>query len=60
MPQLMLLRRKAVAQLLNIHPITLDRLLKRGKLQLSVVQIGQLKMFKESEVMALINSEKVK
>lgn len=52
--QVKLIRRKALAKLLNIHPITLDRLIQRGKLKLNPVKVGQLVMFNEDEVLRIV------
>lgn len=52
-----LIRRRVAAHILGIHPNTLSEHIKEGKLKLSVVQVGGLMMFKESEVQALLNNE---
>lgn len=50
-----LISRRTVAQMLNIHPDTLSLHLKEGKIKLSIIQVGSLMKFKESEVKALLS-----
>ena len=51
-----LIRRKAVARMLDVHPVTLDRMVKRGAIALKPVYIGSLTMFNRVDVESLINS----
>ncbi len=60
MYQLKLKRRKALTRLLNIHPITPDRLIQLGKLNLNPVKVEQLVKFNEDKVLLLTLTEATK